>query len=126
MVSAAIGIAALAVGVPLAGADTCAFYCFVPAEANAAANITDGRVDDYWRDKPRRAIAATSAIDQSLVGSPRPAPAVRTAASTFDWGDFGIGVGAAGGSMLVLAGLGTGVLVFRLGHRRRTSAAETA
>jgi hypothetical protein len=50
--------------------------------------------------------------------------AVASATGTFDWGDFGIGIGVAFGSMLVLAGVGTGVLVFRLDHRGRTSSAQ--
>ena len=128
MVAFVIGIAALAVGVPLVGAGNCAGgFCLVPAAGvSASAIIADGPVDDYWRDEPQRATVAPSAIGQPLVDSRGSSQAVRAATGTFDWGDFGIGIGVAVGSMLVLAGLGAGVLVFALGHGRGTSSAGTA
>ncbi len=42
----------------------------------------------------------------------------------FDWGDFGIGVGVAIGSMLMLAGLAAGVLAVR--QSQKTGPAATA
>jgi hypothetical protein len=81
---------------------------------------SDTLIDDYFRDQP--ALTSDTLIDDYF----RDAPTVVSSGARFDWGDFGIGVAAAAGAMLVLAGLGIGVIAARQtrgGKTRPTGAA---
>ena len=90
------------------------FYALDPAIARAIAahqqSLTpaDGRSPDT--------------IDAALQAHNRVATFVKS--NGFDWGDFGIGVGVAIGSMLMLAGLAAGVLAVR--QSQKTGPAATA
>ena len=102
IIGLAAGIAALAVGVPLAGAGNSA-TCPPPYRAS------DTIVDDYWRDG-LQCVTATPSTS---------APAVVISGGGFHWADFGIGIGVAFGAMLLLAGLGAGVLAARPSRSRQ-------
>jgi hypothetical protein len=87
---------------------------------DAPATLTvppDTIVDDYFRDAPATVtVPPVTIVDDYF----RDAPTVVTSGSAFDWTDFGIGVVAATGAMLLLAGLVLAVLVARQGRAQRT------
>jgi len=141
------GIAALAVGVSLAAADSCTLdLCFVPARAaDRTLSVGNGMIDDYWRDglqmksSPTRADQIVDDYWRDGLGRERSTPTVTGPAlddywrdqpalvvtgSGFAWGDFALGIGVATGSLLALAGLATGLVATRLG--RKTSRTELA
>jgi len=118
-----------------------------PAALAGGNRVVDGRSpdtrdaamathDSFYALDP--AIArAIAAHQQSLTPSDGRSPDTRDAAlqahnpvatfvksNGFDWGDFGIGVGVAIGSMLMLAGLAAGVLAVR--QSQKTGPAATA
>ncbi len=90
------------------------FYALDPAIARAIAahqqalTPSDGRSPDT--------------IDAALPAHNPVATFVKS--NGFDWGDFGIGVGVAIGSMLMLAGLAAGLLAVR--QSQKTGPAATA
>jgi len=87
---------------------------------DAPATLTippDTIVDDYFRDAPATVTVPPVAVVDDYF---RDAPTVVTSGSAFDWTDFGIGVVAATGAMLLLAGLVLAVLVARQGRAQRT------
>ena len=115
LIAIVAGIAALAIP-PIAGAG-------------------DAPIDDYWRDQASVSLTADTIVDDYFRDAPatltvppdtivddyfRDAPTVVTSGSAFDWTDFGIGVVAATGAMLLLAGLVLAVLVARQGRAQRT------
>jgi hypothetical protein len=118
-VAFATGIATLAVGIPVGQAGNCVYgYCVVSLPgADGSPAAAHGTLDSYWRDGP--------IIVQPNVASPGEAPAARES-NAFVWSDFGVGIGVAFGSMLVLAALATGVLGFRVSRDRTTGQAEPA
>ena len=87
---------------------------------DAPATLTvppDTIVDDYFRDAPATVtVPPVTIVDDYF----RDAPTVVTPGSAFDWTDFGIGVVAATGAMLLLAGLVLALLVARQGRAQRT------
>jgi len=87
---------------------------------DAPATLTvppDTIVDDYFRDAPATVtVPPVTIVDDYF----RDAPTVVTPGSAFDWTDFGIGVVAATGAMLLLAGLLLALLVARQGRAQRT------
>ena len=110
VVGIAVGLlASLAIGVPQGASGHCAYaWCFVETRGTT----THGIVDDYWRDRPQ-----TTAGEPAGVVFVRAAP-TPASSNVFDWSDFGIGLGVAFTTMLVLAGLGAGILGFRLSRTR--------
>ena len=126
MLGLVTGIAILAVGAPLAGAGTCADgYCFdAMSGADATGVVADGIIDDYWRGRQSGPTATPSVIDSSLGASVRTTRTSLATSDAFDWGDFGIGIGVAFGSMLVLTSVGLGVR--ESARSRSTSSTEIA
>ena len=115
LIAIVAGVAALAIP-PIAGAG-------------------DTPIDDYWRDQASVSLTADTIVDDYFRDAPatltvppdtivddyfRDAPTVVTSGSAFDWTDFGIGVVAATGAMLLLAGLLLALLVARQGRAQRT------
>jgi len=115
LIAIVAGVAALAIP-PIAGAG-------------------DTPIDDYWRDQASVSLTADTIVDDYFRDAPatltvppdtivddyfRDAPTVVTPGSAFDWTDFGIGVVAATGAMLLLAGLVLALLVARQGRAQRT------
>jgi len=96
-----VGLAALAVAAPLAGAG-------------------NTLVDDYWRDQALAANPSDTIVDDYF----RDPPAAVSSGTGFDWADFGIGVAAAVGGMLVLTGLGLGLIAARQSRGGRTHSTE--
>ena len=96
------GVAALAVAAPFAGAGN------------------DTMVDDYWRDQALAARSSNTIVDDYF----RDPPTVVSSGTGFDWADFGIGVAAAVGGMLVLTGLGLGLIAARQSRGGRTHPTE--
>ena len=88
----ATGIAALALGAPVAGAGDTPVDDYWLDQAPVAATTPDTLVDDYWNDTPAVVVSSGGA---------------------FAWGDFGLGVATTLGAMLMLAGLGVGFLALR-------------
>jgi hypothetical protein len=122
LIAIVAGIATLAVA-PIAGAgDTPVDDYFRDAPATLIAP-PDTIVDDYFRDAPATLIAPPDTIVDDYF---RDAPTVVTSGSTFNWGDFGIGVVTAAGAMLLLAGLVVGVLAARQGRSHRTRSTGAA
>jgi hypothetical protein len=78
---------------------------------------TNGTFD---RPSPDTRDAALRAHAQTAVASPGPLSAGR-----FDWGEFGLGIGVAFGSMLLLTGLAAGALATRQRHGVNTGPATT-
>jgi hypothetical protein len=113
MIGLVAGIAALAVGAPLAGAGNRLVDDYWRDQAVVASPTADRIVDDYWRDGLRGVKPAPLVTDRIVDDYFRDAPAVVATGDGFDWGDFGIGIAVAVGSMLVLAGLGAGLAVRR-------------
>jgi len=87
---------------------------------DAPATLTvppDTIVDDYFRDAPATVtVPPVTIVDDYF----RDAPTVVTSGPAFDWTDFGIGVVAATGALLLLAGLVLALLVARQGRAQRT------
>jgi hypothetical protein len=108
-----------------------------PALASMPSNTI---VDDYFRDKPALASMPSNTIvddyfrdQQAPVSTPsntivddyfRDPPTVVSSGTGFDWADFGIGVAAAVGGMLVLTGLGLGLIAARQSRGGRTHPTE--
>jgi hypothetical protein len=114
VVGLAAVIAVLGVGVPVGASDNCVddHWCFVPVSTSDGSPLVRSEgVDDYWRD------VATSPAAQQTVDGPLIVAGAGLTRSAFDWGDFGIGIGA---SVLVL-GVGAGALGFRLSRGRTTA-----
>lgn len=123
-----VAIAALAVGVPFASAGNGIVddSWRSARDIKAMPAVSTRLVDDYWRDSLRN-MKPTAAVSERIVDDYfRDAPtAVADGSDGFDWGDFGIGIAVAVGSMLMLAGLGAGVLAARQSHKK-TGPAATA
>jgi hypothetical protein len=92
-----------------------------PALESTTAVSNDRIVDDYWRDDASLASTSSTIVDDYFRDPP---VAVTSPGERFDWGDFGIGIAVAIGSMLLLAGLATGLLALR--HGRGTRPAKIA
>ena len=89
-----------------------------PAPVSVPSNTI---VDDYFRDQPAPAsIPSNTIVDDYF----RDQPTVVSSGTGFDWADFGIGVAAAVGGMLVLAGLGLGLIAARQSRGGRTRPTE--
>jgi F0F1-type ATP synthase membrane subunit c/vacuolar-type H+-ATPase subunit K len=115
-----VGLAALAVAAPLAGAGNTHVDDYWRDQA-LAANPSDTIVDDYFRDQPAPvSIPANTIVDDYF----RDPPAAVSSGTGFDWADFGIGVAAAVGGMLVLTGLGLGLIAARQSRGGRTHSTE--
>jgi hypothetical protein len=115
------GVAALAVAAPFAGAGNDTMVDDYWRDQALAARASDTIVDDYFRDQP----AAVSMTSNTIVDDYfRDPPAVVSSGTGFDWADFGIGVAAAVGGMLVLSGLGLGLIAARQSRGGRTHPTE--
>jgi len=135
-----VGLAALAVAAPLAGAGNTLVDDYWRDQAPAA-NPSDTIVDDYFRDQPAAPVGVPSntLVDDYFRDQPPPVsipantivddyfrdpPAAVSSGTGFDWADFGIGVAAAVGGMLVLTGLGLGLIAARQSRGGRTHSTE--
>ena len=134
------GVAALAVAAPFAGAGNDTLVDDYWRDQAVAASPSDTIVDDYFRDQPAAVSIPSNTIvddyfrDPSTAGSVpsntivddyfRDPPTVVSSGTGFDWADFGIGVAAAVGGMLVLAGLGLGLIAARQSRGGRTHPTE--
>ena len=134
------GVAALAVAAPFAGAGNDTMVDDYWRDQALAARSSDTIVDDYFRDQPalvsmpsntmvddyfRDQLAAVSVPSNTMVDDYfRDPPTVVSSGTGFDWADFGIGVAAAVGGMLVLAGLGLGLIAARQSRGGRTHPTE--
>ena len=115
------GVAALAVAAPFAGAGNNTIVDDYFRDQALAARASDTIVDDYFRDQP----AAVSVPSNTIVDDYFRDPTTVVSPGTgFDWADFGIGVAAAVGGMLVLAGLGLGLIAARQSRGGRTHPTE--
>jgi len=134
------GITAVAIGVPIGLAGHCvAGYCLVAVPgADGATAATRGVLDSWWRDAPT--VPAPAATRGILHAYWRGAPSAASADSTvggsretllvsarraFSWGDFGIGISAALGALLVLVGV-AGARGFRVSRDGAAGQAEAA
>ena len=134
------GVAALAVAAPFAGAGNDTIVDDYWKDQALAARASDTIVDDYFRDQPAAVSMPSNAIVDDYFRDP-PAPvsvpsntivddyfridySVVSPGTGFDWADFGIGVAAAVGGMLVLAGLGLGLIAARQSRGGRTHPTE--
>ena len=115
LIAIVAGIAALAIP-PIAGAGDTPTDDYWRDQASVSLTA-DTIVDDYFRDAPATLTVPPDTIVDDYF---RDAPTVVTSGSAFDWTDFGIGVVAATGAMLLLAGLVLAVLVARQGRAQRT------
>ena len=115
LIAIVAGIAALAIP-PIAGAGDTPTDDYWRDQASVSLTA-DTIVDDYFRDAPATLTVPPDTIVDDYF---RDAPTVVTSGSAFDWTDFGIGVVAATGAMLLLAGLVLAVLVARRGRAQRT------
>ena len=104
------GVAALAVAAPFAGAGNNTMVDDYWRDQALATRSSDTIVDDYFRDQPAPVSVPSSTIVDDYFRDP---PTVVSSGTGFDWADFGIGVAAAVGGMLVLAGLGLGLIAGR-------------
>jgi len=134
LIAIVAGIAALAIP-PIAGAGDTPIDDYWRDQASVSLTA-DTIVDDYFRDAPAAlTIPPDTIVDDYFRDAPatvtvppvtivddyfRDAPTVVTSGSAFDWTDFGIGVVAATGAMLLLAGLVLALLVARQGRAQRT------
>jgi len=134
LIAIVAGIAALAIP-PIAGAGDTPIDDYWRDQASVSLT-SDTIVDDYFRDAPAAlTIPPDTIVDDYFRDAPatvtvppvtivddyfRDAPTVVTPGSAFDWTDFGIGVVAATGAMLLLAGLVLALLVARQGRAQRT------
>ena len=134
LIAIVAGIAALAIP-PIAGAGDTPIDDYWRDQASVSLTA-DTIVDDYFRDAPATlTVPPDTIVDDYFRDAPatvtvppvtivddyfRDAPTVVTSGSAFDWTDFGIGVVAATGAMLLLAGLVLAVLVARQGRAQRT------
>ena len=134
LIAIVAGIAALAIP-PIAGAGDTPIDDYWRDQASVSLTA-DTIVDDYFRDAPATlTVPPDTIVDDYFRDAPatvtvppdtivddyfRDAPTVVTPGSAFDWTDFGIGVVAATGAMLLLAGLVLAVLVARQGRAQRT------
>jgi len=134
LIAIVAGIAALAIP-PIAGAGDTPIDDYWRDQASVSLTA-DTIVDDYFRDAPATlTVPPDTIVDDYFRDAPatvtvppvtivddyfRDAPTVVTPGSAFDWTDFGIGVVAATGAMLLLAGLVLALLVARQGRAQRT------
>ena len=130
------GVAALAVAAPFAGAGNDTIVDDYWRDQALAARASDTIVDDYFRDQPAAVLMPSNTIVDDYFRDPptpvlvpsntivddyfRDPPTVVSSGTQFDWADFGIGVAAAVGGMLVLAGLGLGLIAARQNRGGRT------
>lgn len=90
------------------------------APAGQAATSQPDAIDRYLANQAR-STPPGDAIDRYLANQARPViGGTEVASGAFGWGDFGIGVAAAFGLMLVTAGLGAGFHAARQGGGRLT------
>jgi hypothetical protein len=93
-------------------------FCEVPVPGAAAhPAAVDGKLDAYWREPP------------IVVVDSRRGDAVRDTmreSNAFNWDAFGIGVGVAFGSLLLLIMLGVAIVGFRLTRVGNGRSVETA
>ena len=115
------GVAALAVAAPFAGAGNDTMVDDYWRDQALAARSSDTIVDDYFRDQPALASMPSNTIVDDYFRDP---PTVVSSGTGFDWADFGIGVAAAVGGMLVLTGLGLGLIAARQSRGGRTHPTE--
>ena len=115
------GVAALAVAAPFAGAGNDTMVDDYWRDQALAARSSDTIVDDYFRDQPELASMPSNTIVDDYFRDP---PTVVSSGTGFDWADFGIGVAAAVGGMLVLTGLGLGLIAARQSRGGRTHPTE--
>ena len=115
------GVAALAVAAPFAGAGNDTMVDDYWRDQALAARSSDTIVDDYFRDQPALASMPSNTIVDDYFRDP---PTVVSSGTGFDWADFGIGVAAAVGGMLVLTGLGLGLIAARQSRGGRTHQTE--
>jgi len=134
LIAIVAGVAALAIP-PIAGAGDTPIDDYWRDQASVSLTA-DTIVDDYFRDAPATlTVPPDTIVDDYFRDAPatvtvppvtivddyfRDAPTVVTSGSAFDWTDFGIGVVAATGAMLLLAGLLLALLVARQGRAQRT------
>ena len=134
LIAIVAGVAALAIP-PIAGAGDAPIDDYWRDQASVSLTA-DTIVDDYFRDAPATlTVPPDTIVDDYFRDAPatvtvppvtivddyfRDAPTVVTPGSAFDWTDFGIGVVAATGAMLLLAGLVLALLVARQGRAQRT------
>jgi hypothetical protein len=134
LIAIVAGVAALAIP-PIAGAGDTPIDDYWRDQASVSLTA-DTIVDDYFRDAPATlTVPPDTIVDDYFRDAPatvtvppvtivddyfRDAPTVVTPGSAFDWTDFGIGVVAATGAMLLLAGLVLALLVARQGRAQRT------
>ena len=119
LIAIVAGIAALAVA-PIAGARDTPIDDYWRDQASVPLT-SDTIVDDYFRDAPATlAIPPDTIVDDYF----RDPPTVVSSGTGFDWADFGIGVAAAVGGMLVLTGLGLGLIAARQNRGGRTHPTE--
>lgn len=115
------GVAALAVAAPFAGAGNDTMVDDYWRDQALAARSSDTIVDDYFRDQPALASMPSNTIVDDYFRDP---PTVVSSGTGFDWADFGIGVAAAVGGVLVLTGLGLGLIAARQSRGGRTHPTE--
>jgi hypothetical protein len=87
-------------------ADT--WYCAALAQSNqiGTLGVTDRMVDDYFRNSTPLSLQTSQGFVDDSWRSPFVVQGVENAGG-FDWGDFGIGVAAAVGAMLLMLGIAT-------------------
>ena len=115
------GVAALAVAAPFAGAGNDTMVDDYWRDQALAARSSNTIVDDYFRDQPAPVSTPSNTIVDDYFRDP---PTVVSSGTGFDWADFGIGVAAAVGGMLVLTGLGLGLIAARQSRGGRTHPTE--
>jgi hypothetical protein len=115
------GVAALAVAAPFAGAGNDTMVDDYWRDQALAARSSDTIVDDYFRDQQAPVSTPSNTIVEDYFRDP---PTVVSSGTGFDWADFGIGVAAAVGGMLVLTGLGLGLIAARQSRGGRTHPTE--
>jgi hypothetical protein len=134
------GVAAVAVAAPFAGAGNDTIVDDYWRDQALAARASDTIVDDYFRDQPASVSIPSNTIVDDYFRDPtapvsvplstivddyfRDPPTVVSSGPGFGWADFGIGVAAAVGGMLVLAGLGLGLIAARQSRGGRTHPTE--
>jgi hypothetical protein len=130
LIAIATGISALAFGVPLAGAGDTPVDDYWRDQSPVAASTdtpADTLVDDYFRDVPVGVAAQSPTADHLVDDYFRDSPTIVTAQSdSFDWGDFGIGIATAMGTILLLVGLALAILAVRPSAREKRHSAGMA
>lgn len=114
-------IASVALVVPVGAAGTCTHgYCFVPVPgAGSTRAAARGGVDDYWLDPA--SVTTRGSTAGEFLRTARATPA----SDGFDWSAFGIGLGVAAASMVLLGAIGAGAAGLRI-SRRATHSLESA